>query len=265
MMINPYGVMAYTYTIKTLMGISVKFIAEHTPSIVLRKMGFVVSLVIFFAFLGFTEIKIKQKDAFYCLGLLLYALKAYKGIPLFVIMSLLVIAPLIIDYTIKHGIDLVGFDKKFYNSKMMIVSSFVLVCITSFSNFLNQYKAPFVPNEMYPTKAVMYIKQNLDIANIKLYNNYNYGSYLIFNGLNPFIDSRADLYCKEFNEDCSVFQDYYDVYVNKMNLKELEKKYKFTHFLIENQEDIYKYYLENGHYALIYEDENFLLYEALDR
>ena len=41
--------------------------------------------------------------------------------------------------------------------------------------------------------------QNLDVKNIKLFNEYNYGSYLLYKGIPVFIDSRADLYAPEFN------------------------------------------------------------------
>lgn len=34
---------------------------------------------------------------------------------------------------------------------------------------------------------------------MKLFNEYNYGSYLLYKGVPVFIDSRADLYAPEFN------------------------------------------------------------------
>ncbi len=261
-LINPYGILPYTYTIKTFMGISVQFIGEHGASVVLSSKAFVVTLVIITAFLGFTDIKIKQKDAFYILGLLIYALKAYKGIPLFVFMGMLIITPMIIDFIIVHGIDLEAWDKKYFKNKIAIGMTCFALLLSCTSNFLDQYDKEYVSETMHPTKAVPYIKDNLNIENIKLFNHYNYGSYLIFNGLKPYIDSRAELYCKEFNPDCEVFQDYFDVFYHDMNLSEFQEKYKFTHYLINNTEDIFKYYLEGNDCNLIYEDENFLLYEA---
>lgn len=34
---------------------------------------------------------------------------------------------------------------------------------------------------------------------MKIYNEYNYGSYLLFRGIPVFVDSRADLYTPQFN------------------------------------------------------------------
>ena len=57
----------------------------------------------------------------------------------------------------------------------------------------------FIDQSSYPIKAADYILENLEIDKIKLYNEYNYGSYLLYRGIPVFIDSRADLYTPEFN------------------------------------------------------------------
>ena len=57
----------------------------------------------------------------------------------------------------------------------------------------------YIYSSEYPVDAVNWIKQNLDISKLKIYNEYNYGSYLIYQDIPVFIDSRADLYAPEFN------------------------------------------------------------------
>ena len=57
----------------------------------------------------------------------------------------------------------------------------------------------FVNKNRYPVEASTWILENLDVKEIKLYNEYNYGSYLLYRGIPVFIDSRADLYAPEFN------------------------------------------------------------------
>ena len=46
---------------------------------------------------------------------------------------------------------------------------------------------------------------------MKLFNDYNYGSYLLFKGIPVFIDSRADLYSPEFNKGKDIFSDYLNI------------------------------------------------------
>src|SRR5699024_8643402 len=72
----------------------------------------------------------------------------------------------------------------------------VLVCIVTYKPKAND---EFISSNVYPVEASKYIKENLDIENIRLYNEYNYGSYLLYEGIPVFIDSRADLYTPEFN------------------------------------------------------------------
>ena len=49
--------------------------------------------------------------------------------------------------------------------------------------------------------------ENIDLENARFYNEYNYGSYMLFRGIPVFIDSRADLYAPEFsgNKDEDIF------------------------------------------------------------
>ena len=80
----------------------------------------------------------------------------------------------------------------------------------------------FVNEKSYPVDAANYILENIDIENMRLFNEYNYGSYLLFRGIPVFIDSRADLYAPEFNgtknekgkwEGRNIFSDYIYYYL----------------------------------------------------
>lgn len=61
----------------------------------------------------------------------------------------------------------------------------------------------YVDDKSYPVSASNYIINDLipkvGVEKLRLYNEYNYGSYLLFRGIPVFIDSRADLYAPEFN------------------------------------------------------------------
>ena len=58
----------------------------------------------------------------------------------------------------------------------------------------DKFDAKYVDESAYPVQACDYILENIDLGKAKFYNEYNYGSYMIFRGIPVFIDSRADLY-----------------------------------------------------------------------
>ena len=97
-------------------------------------------------------------------------------------------------------------------------------------NFLNsedlkgrtKIKINVNPEEFF-NSPLKYIKENLDVNSIKLFNEYNYGSYLLFEGIPVFIDSRADLYAPEFNgvkgkDGKYEGQDIFSDYINTSNI-----------------------------------------------
>ena len=57
----------------------------------------------------------------------------------------------------------------------------------------------YIDETAYPVQACDYIINNIDLGKARFYNEYNYGSYMLFRGIPVFIDSRADLYSPEFN------------------------------------------------------------------
>ena len=137
-----------------------------------------------------------------------------------------------------------------------------------------QYKPhkddPYIDETSYPVQAVTWIKENLNLSEIKLYNEYNYGSYLIYQNIPVFIDSRCDLYLPEFNENVYVFRDFLNL--NNMNITNMEEKideYGFTHFIVSNGVKMKMYLdLKPDEYKKIYptdeiEDNNFSIYERI--
>ena len=121
----------------------------------------------------------------------------------------------------------------------------------------------FIDQSSYPIKAADYILENLEIDKIKLYNEYNYGSYLLYRGIPVFIDSRADLYSPEFNSGVNVFEDSESVGSFEMDIDELVEKYNITHIILSNQSQLNKVLkkIEGTKYKLVKEDENFSFYK----
>ena len=136
------------------------------------------------------------------------------------------------------------------------------IAIFSYSQFLNHSKEDFVMKKDYPVDAVRYIKNNLDYQNIKLYNGYDYGSYLLFHDIPVFIDARCDLYLKEFNGmDYSIFDKMENI--SKNYEKDFEK-YEITHILVKKKEMLFLILSKDSHYKMLYNDKYFTLFERVN-
>ena len=137
----------------------------------------------------------------------------------------------------------------------------ILICICILRN---RIKEKFIDESNYPVLACDFINQNIDIKNSRFYNEYNYGSYMIFRNIPVFIDSRADLYDPKFShKENDIFMDY----INTDNLntfcEETFEKYKITHIITQNGSSLNNEirHLNSPIYSEIYKDDNFTIYE----
>ncbi len=96
---------------------------------------------------------------------------------------------------------------------------------------------------------------------MKLYNDYNYGSYLIYRGIPVFIDSRADLYSPEFNEGVDIFSDYMSISGLSTFYEDKFKEYGITHVMTYENSKLNMLLKRDENYNLLYSDDHFVFYE----
>lgn len=124
----------------------------------------------------------------------------------------------------------------------------------------------YVPTYNYPVNTVKYIKENLDYSNIRLLTHFDFGSYVEFEGIKSFIDSRTEVFCEEFN-DVTILHDWWDYYYSygdayAEKLENLINKYNLTHILCFSDDYYGIYYMDDSqNYTKLYSDEDFYLYE----
>ena len=128
------------------------------------------------------------------------------------------------------------------------------------------YNDKYVDEKTYPVEMSNYILdyfKETGFYNVRIFNEYNYGSYLLYRGIPVFIDSRADLYSPEFNSGVNVFEDSESVGSFEMDIDEFVEKYNITHIILSNQSQLNKVLkkIEGTKYKLIKEDENFSFYK----
>lgn len=112
----------------------------------------------------------------------------------------------------------------------------------------------YLPKSEYPIDSVNYIKENIG-NNSRIFNEYTYGSLLMFNDIKCFIDSRCDLYTKEYNKDCTVAEDYINAINCTGNYEEILSKYNIEYLLISKNSALAKNIFNNSKYEKIFEDK----------
>lgn len=262
-LLTPLKEVPYTYLIKTMQGNSTQNISEHLPLTLANNIKYACVIVTFLAILIFTDTKIRLCDLFMIAGLTVLTFMSRRQESMFIIICLPIFIRLITAFLNKY-------DKKEMEKFPHEITSFFgiiitigLILIFSILVYRDRYKDNYVSESAYPVQAAEWILENLDLEKIKLYNEYNYGSYLLHKGIPVFIDSRADLYLPEFNEDVHIFDDFLSISgLNTKNLEGIFNKYEFTHFIVYSNAKLTIYFdAKPEEYSKIYSDDHFYIYE----
>ena len=115
---------------------------------------------------------------------------------------------------------------------------------------------------------------NLDVDNIRLYNEYNYGSYLLYRGIPVFIDSRCDLYSPEFNGEYNkeskeydgrdIFSDALNIPSLSVDYEEMFEEYDITHVILYSNAKLAMILEDDSNYKELYDKGNFKIFERLE-
>lgn len=269
-LINPAGNGAYTYLYKTMQGNTTQSINEHLPMTLIDNKEFLFTLCLFLSILIFTDTKIKVADLFMLLGLAYLSFQSKRQVSMFALLCAPILAKMIASMFEKYDSGtykkLLKFGSSLFGA-IIIISSFMIISIKMIKPKLND---SYVDNSTYPVEASDWILNNLDVNNIKLYNEYNYGSYLLFRGIPVFIDSRADLYAPEFNEDKNNEIDGRDIFSDALNIAGISVNYKtkfveydVTHIITYSNAKLAMLLQQDSDYNTIYNQGNFKIFERM--
>lgn len=270
----------YTYLYKTMSGNTMQVINEHLPLDLTSNQDFVAFFVMFIVVLTFIDIKIDLKHLCYYLGILYLALNARRQVSMFLVICTPILAKLIGEifekYAPKLQEDLIKIITNFYG-KVIFATIVIIISIQEFKPKLNEQ---YYTNQDYPIYAAEWIKENLDYKNIKLFNEYNYGSYLIYEGIPVMIDSRCDLYTPQYNtktgnpaDGQDIFMDVQNVATGDAKYNEVFDQYGITHVITYSDSSLNKKLKSDSDYKKIYpttleqkmQDDRFVIYEKIEK
>lgn len=266
-LLTPLKDAPYTYLVKTMQGTTTKNISEHLPLTLYNDKETMIALALVFAILIFTDVKIKLSDFFMIAGLIFLSFMSRRQVSLFVLIGVPIFAKwveyLIHKYDPQGSVEFMKLMTTFLG-KVLTISIILLICCIMLKP---KVKEKFINESKYPVAASNWILENLDVKNIRLYNEYNYGSYLLFRGIPVFIDSRADLYAPEFNkkegeeEGRDIFSDYMNISSIGTYYETKFEKYEITHVILVNNAKLNMFLSRDKNYKQLYKDDHFVIYE----
>lgn len=267
--LNPAGPGAYTYLYKTLQGNTTDSINEHLPVTITESEEFLLAIVVALAILLFTDTKIRLPDLFMAAGLTYLALDSRRQISMFILFCLPIMGKLIAYIFKKYDQDkLTNWIYRFSSDVFGVVIILSIATIASLKEIKPTLEEAYIDPNSYPVEICEWIKENLDVENLKLYNEYNYGSYLLLNDIPVFIDSRCDLYTPEFNvgykglDGRDIFSDAINI-ANSSNIDYEEKFEEYgVNYVLTYADSMLASRLKNdSNYKDIKNDSKFILFE----
>ena len=265
-LLTPLGYTPYTYLYKTMQGNTTQNINEHLPMTIADETEALSAIVLVLAILTFTKTKIKLSDLFMIGGLCYLMLASRRQITMFCIIGILVVNKIIcglLELYTKNGLE------KAYTivtTKVGYIVIIVIMLYLSYDFYEPKRDDEYINSADYPVQACDYILANIDLGKARFYNEYNYGSYMIYRGIPVFIDSRADLYAPEFSgKKDDIFMDFINTSSIGEFYEDTFEKYDITHVITykNSKMNMIIKKTKDPNYKELYEDKYFTIYERI--
>ena len=264
MMINPYGLESITYGSK-MPDYVLNNVQEFQPLIQGSNNIFILFIILVpLACMAYSK-KAKLIDIL-MVSMATMMSMIYCRMILFWVPIIIIYSSSYIDFTLKDILHKFVRIPPIKLSTSVISEIFVFVFITIFAmNLGNISLENSEDNNIFAPKIITnYIEENnIDVENNIMFNDYNFGGYLIFNDYKVFIDGRADVYLDAFGSP-EVFSDYLDLQLTKRNTEELIEKYNIKYFALYKDYRLTNYLLENNLAKELVSDDTYILLELLE-
>lgn len=252
--INPYFPDNILYAFKTIIDLNMMQVQEWKSATLNSEFGMLIFVLSIISFKIYNIKKIPITYFIIFIVILLVSINSVRFFPYLLIIFGLILAYNYKDYLLiyKDIFYIKSINKKILVFAIICIIMLIITKVSDDRNYLFENSKNGNPKD-----AVEYLKDN---KINKVFNEYNYGSYLIFYDIKPFIDSRCDLYSSNYN-NTSVLKDFLDVYYLKESPFKIFKKHNIKHALIKKDSTYYnvsiKPYIKK--YKILYEDNNYII------
>lgn len=266
--INPRGLDAVTYLFKTYQGSTPDHINEHLPLTLADNMEYAIMLAVIIVILVLVDIKVRLSDLLILGGTVILSFNARRQVAIVVIAGMPILAKLLADFFEKYDYKLCDMLKRLLTSIVGMIATVAIVVYISKGIYSETANDKYIDENSYPVSAVdwlySYMEENeISKEDLHLYNEYNYGSYILFRGLPVFIDSRAELYTPEFGSENDIFIDALTVPGLNSNYEEIFEKYDVRYVMLYSSSNVNNNLQNDSNYEIIYNDGSFNIYKRL--
>lgn len=272
-LLTPLKDMPYTYTYRIMKGNTTQAVSEHQPMILINEKKILISYGILLAILIFTKTKIRLRDLFFLSGLFILSIMTRRQESMLILFGGIVFARILTEFIQRKNPKLLLEIQEYLTTIFGEIGILIIVLLMSTKMINPKFTQLYIDETSYPVEASHWIKEKLDYKNIKLFNDYNYGSYLLFEDIPVFIDSRCDLYTPEFNGTYNknskkfvgkdIFSDFLNVSQIATWYDNVFKEYGATHVITGSSSKLNMLISKDPLYNKIYSDKNFVLYERV--
>ena len=274
-LLTPLKDIPYTYTYRTMQGNTTQNINEHLPLTLIDNKPVLILLGCTIAVIALTKTKIKARDLFFIGGLTLLALMSRRQISMLALIAGLFIARLASDFIMRTFPKLSDELKEYTTTIVGEVLVVLLIVAISYYFYKGKKNDQYITGS-YPVGACDWIVENLDYKNIRIFNDYNYGSYMLYRDIPVYVDSRCDLYTPQFNgeynKDNRKWQGGSDYFTEYLDVSSIANYYDnvFTseniNYVITKNNSKLNMLIKRDteHYEKVHTDGNFVIYHRIE-
>ena len=263
-LLTPLGTTPYTYLFKTMQGNTMENINEHLPMTLINHTDIICTLIIFLAILIFTKTKIRLSDLFMLGGICFLMFSSKRQSTMLAVVCSVILTRLVVELIQTYSKDTLEKLQKNATSIIGVLVITIAMLLLSYHFAKDKFNDKYVSESTYPVAACDYILENIDLENARFYNEYNYGSYMLFRGIPVFIDSRADLYAPEFSgKQDDIFMDFIETSNIGVFYEDTFEKYGITHVICYKNSKMNMIITKTNdpNYKELYSDDWFVVYE----
>ena len=266
-LLTPLGDTPYTYLLKTMQGNTTQNINEHLPMNISNETEVMCVLIGFLAIMIFTKTKIRLCDLFMLGGLFYLMISSRRQVTMFMLICSIIFNKFIVELIQSYTkIKIENIEKKVVTIIGTLVLT-ILMLVWSYYLVKDKKDNKYIDESTYPVQACDYIIQNVDLGKSRFYNEYNYGSYMLYRGIPVFIDSRADLYAPEFSgKEEDIFMDFIDTSSIGKFYGDTFEKYGITHVITykNSKMNMIITKTQSSKYEELYSDKYFVVYKIVE-
>ena len=252
--INPHGIDMLIYPYANMQdSFMLSFISEwRSPDLKLATDFYIYGLIFVIGMIFvLTDKKIKGFNLLITLAFVYLTCKSIRfGVLLYIISS----------FTVFEHMTVLSLKDKY----IKYLSAFLVVMGLSMSQNL-LFTTKIFENPIAEPISDKMIEAVKELNSERLYNDYDLGGYLIYNDIEVFVDSRADLYTKHNLKDAINLMSLRRTDTNSsdaFDVEEVLNQYDFDSFIIKNNRPLYSYLSTNDKYELVLEDNNISLFKV---